>query len=120
MAILYRDIYADAGCAWPGPNDAGEIEWATDGDLVDLTGYTAALKARAYPDANTAVLELDEGDGITLGGVAGTIEIEISAARTLAMGVGVFPYDLTLTPSGGDTFVFMRGHIHVSQTMARA
>ncbi len=119
MAILYRDIYADAGCVWPGPNDAGEIEWATDGVLVDLTGYTASLKARAYPDASTALIELDEGDGITLGGVAGTIEIEISAARTTAMGAGVFPYDLMLTPLGGDAFVFMRGHIYVEQTMAR-
>ncbi len=87
---------------------------------MDLTGYTATLKARSYQEAGTAILELDEGDGITLGGAAGTIEIEISAARTAAMGAGVFPYDLLLTPSGGEAFVFMKGHIHIEQVMSRA
>jgi hypothetical protein len=45
---------------------------------IDLTGCTARLKVKR---GNTELLSLTSGDGVTLGGDAGTIELEIEFAN---------------------------------------
>lgn len=66
---------------------------------IDLTGYSAALQIK-YPVGDlVTLLSLDSDNGISLGGINGTVDINITADQTLnrvydwAFGF----YDLILT-----------------------
>jgi hypothetical protein len=48
---------------------------------VDLTSYTARMQVRKT-FGGVELIELTSGDGITLGGVDGTITIDMTAAQT--------------------------------------
>ena len=74
------------------------LTWTADGSSVDLSNYTAAMK---IVNGQDEVIELTDGDGITLGGTAGTIAITISATDTSAMSPATCEYDLLLTSQGG-------------------
>lgn len=64
------------------------------GALIDLTGYTAEL--RIGDD-----LTLTDGAGITLGGVAGTATVVISAVQTAALVSASGVYELDVISGGG-------------------
>jgi hypothetical protein len=84
------------------------ITWLVDdsesADPVDLTGWTARMKVKDKGDLGAALasidpwLEITSGDGITLGGVAGTIRLFVSASDTAMLGkpVSKLLYDLEL------------------------
>jgi hypothetical protein len=117
MPVLEEDLIVDKGADYPGPTDVSEYEWRSgepDDDgvvpLVDLTGYTAAMKVRAKP-TSTALLSLTSGAGITLGGPAGTIRIAITATQTLLLNDGWHVYDLLLTDSLGGKTKFLAGRL---------
>lgn len=76
------------------------LTWTTNGTPVDLTNYTARMDVRVSHHANTAVLELASGSGITLGGTAGTILLEASAVETAGVPSGQYVYDLELVSPG--------------------
>lgn len=92
---------------------------------VDLTGYSARLQLRTlWGDANAA-LTLSNGSGITLGGVAGTIEIEITAAQSEALiasgsGDAQYLHDLRLVAPGGDVIRLLHGTVTVSPRITSA
>lgn len=69
----------------------------TDGNAIDLTGYTAAMQVRTTPDAATALVSLTTGSGITITGATGTILVNMSAAQTGA---------LTSTTQAGTPYVY--------------
>lgn len=56
------------------------------GAAVSLTGCTAMMQVRASV-GGTVIFDLTSSSGITLGGAAGTIDIQISAASTAAASV---------------------------------
>jgi hypothetical protein len=89
-----------------------------DGDPVDLTGYTAAMKVRATP-ADDAVLSLTDEDGITLGGAAGTVDVVITATESALIDAGRYYYDLELTSAGVVTR-FIQGTFRVSAQITSA
>jgi hypothetical protein len=122
VAIAPHNFRLVAGQRFPVSDDAGTFTYEDANGLVDLTGYTAKLKAREYPDATTSIVSLTNGAGITLGGVLGTIVVAFTAVQTAAMGEGVFPYDLVLIPPTGvaDQFVFIAGFLNIDQMMSRA
>jgi hypothetical protein len=69
-----------------------------NGTAINLTGYTAArFMAREVIDSATPFISLSIGSGITLGGAAGTITLNMSAAATgaLTQDKGVFEIDVT-------------------------
>lgn len=71
---------------------------------IDLTGFTAKMEGRtAYLGLPAPFFTLTtENGGITLGGVAGTVRLYMSAATTSLLSLnGV--YDLKLISSGGTT-----------------
>jgi len=69
----------------------------SDGNLVDLTGYTSAMQVRETFASAATILDLTtENGGITLGGAAGTITLAISAATSAAIDEGQYIYDLEL------------------------
>lgn len=79
------------------------LTWRTGSPsaAVNLTSYTARMQARTSPDASSPVLSLTTGNGITLGGSAGTITLSRSAAQTAALPAGRYLYDLELESAGG-------------------
>lgn len=62
----------------------------------DLTGYSATMTIRPFVGANTTTLVLTDGDGITLGGVAGTVNITIDSATTADLNPSRYVYDFVL------------------------
>jgi len=63
---------------------------------INLTGYSATMTIRPFVGANTTTLVLTNGNGITLGGVAGTVAISISAATTADFEPSRYAYDFML------------------------
>ena len=72
----------------------------SSGSLVDLTSYTAALKAKVNKDDANAVIDSTSNLTITLGGAAGTITFAMTASQTAALTFRTAYYDLELTLSG--------------------
>jgi len=68
----------------------------TGNTLWNLTGYSATMTIRPFVGSNTTTLVLTNGNGITLGGVAGTVNITISAAVTADFEPTRYSYDFVL------------------------
>jgi len=67
---------------------------------VDLTGYAARFQARERPGAPDVLLELTtENGGVTLGGVAGTVVVDIPEEASAA-GWTHAEFGLELIPPG--------------------
>jgi hypothetical protein len=64
---------------------------------VDLTGWTAELKAKATVDSEENIIDLTTAPGIVLGGTAGTITITVSATATTAITEDELHYCLKYT-----------------------
>lgn len=89
------------------------------GQVIDLTGYTARLQVRRSATASgDPLLEATEGDGITLGGTAGTIAIEISADAMAGLPAGDLRYDLELV-SGSQVTRLIEGVFKVSPEVTK-
>ena len=69
-----------------------------EGVEVDLTDYTARMQIRASRENDTVLKEITNGGGITLGGIAGTIQLKFISGVDSIDNV----YDLELTDAGGD------------------
>lgn len=89
-----------------------------EGDLVNLTGYTARLQVRATHQSTTALLALTDGSGLTLGGAAGTIDIEASAGQTTSLKPGTYVYDLELV-TGATVTRLLEGAFTVTPEVTR-
>ena len=90
----------------------------SNGDPIDLSGYTAALQVRK--DYNSpAVVSLTHSSGLTLGGAAGTIAIVINATATAALEAQTHYYDLVITSSGGIATRILEGKFDVVQGITR-
>jgi hypothetical protein len=88
----------------------------TDGVLLDLTSYTAAMQVRPFAASTTKILDLTSSSGITLGGVAGTVAVNVSAATMAAAAVGRHVYDFELTsPSGIKTKILVGAFIIIQE-----
>ena len=84
-----------------------------DGSLINLsTGYTAKM---VIGDGASA-LTLTGGSGLTLGN--GTIDVVVTAAQTKAFEAGTYPYDLTITATGGDTILLLRGNFYNNRVLS--
>lgn len=79
---------------------------------VDLTGYTAELQIRPYPQA-TSIL-YDASSNITLSGPTGIITINIPAATTGGFAWWSGVYDLRLTALDGTAYRFAQGSVTVN------
>lgn len=68
----------------------------TGNTLWDLTNYSATMTIRPFVGSNTTTLVLTNGNGITLGGAAGTVDITISATVTADFEPSRYAYDFVL------------------------
>lgn len=126
--LFYENLAVVQGVAYPSAIDPTSWTWRSGTKdpvtglppAIDLTGYTANLKIRASRDASAAALvSLTQADGITLGGVAGTVAVALSAARTAALPAGTCFYDLVLTPPVGNPVPFVAGEVRVEPWIGR-
>lgn len=108
MAAAEYNIYCDQGSTLSLSltyKDSNEAP-------VNLTGYTARMQVRTEPNASSTLLSLTSGSGITLGGSAGTIAIQVPASTTEALPNGNFIYDLEIV-TGSTVTKLIRGAFRV-------
>ena len=95
------------------------MTWKIDNVPVNLTGYTARLQARIDVDETETILSLTTGAGITLGGAAGTITLDQSAAQTAVIPAGTYIYDLEMVAGTGTVTRLVQGELIVSPEVTR-
>lgn len=87
---------------------------------VDLTGCTARMQMRGtITDAVPLITLTTENGGIVLGGVAGTIELVITATVTAAITWAAAVYDLEIVFPSGDVRRLVYGPVTVSLEVTR-
>jgi hypothetical protein len=92
--------------------------WQSNGAPVNLTGYTAKLQIRQYPNG-TLVLQKATSDGsITLGGANGTISFTVSVANAATLYSAIqqgrqLKYDLIMTSPGNVYTKLLKGYVTV-------
>lgn len=90
------------------------------GALIDLSGYTARMQARAGHTAQSVLVSLTTENGrIALGGAAGTVTLTIAAADTALLPSGSYVYDLELVSAGGVVTRLLEGCCQVSPEVTR-
>jgi hypothetical protein len=94
------------------------LTWLEDDVPKDLTNYTARMQVRSTYDSPTTILDIDTDDGITLGGAAGTIELEVAATTTEDIKPGLYVYDLELI-TGSIVTRLIEGSFYVSPEVTR-
>jgi hypothetical protein len=85
----------------------------------DLTSYTARMQMRTAVGASSTLLSLTNGNGITLGGAAGTVSVSVSAAATAAITAGRYVYDLEVQSAAGQVWRVIEGKATVSAEVTR-
>jgi len=81
------------------------VRWRHDGVPVDISGYTAELKARTHLDAPEAALELSTNDGIILDAAKSIAFVVISRDLSVSL-KGRYTWDLVMiAPDGTETMV---------------
>lgn len=108
---------------WQGATWHYELTWST-GDPsapVNLTGYEARMQVREEIDSTDTILDLTSliGGAITLGGAAGTIELDLSATATAEVTPGTHVYDLELESGAGVVTRLLQGNFVVSAEVTR-
>lgn len=92
------DITCDQGSTF-----SRVLTWKdSNGDPINLTGYTARMQLRVESTSTAAALSLTTENGrIALGGSAGTITLTIAAADTASLASGPYVYDLEVVSGAG-------------------
>ena len=107
---IYQGATFRKRLTWKGPSGAP----------IDLTGCTARMQVRSEVESSTVLLSLTtENGGITLGGVAGTIELFVSddASTLFTWTAGV--WDLEIEFPGGEVTRLAQGSVSVSPEVTR-
>jgi len=81
----------------------------------DLSGCTAHMQIRTKVNA-PVLIELYDGDGITLG-ADGVIDLVITSERTMLLELKKAVYDLYVNFPGGDSLRVIQGAVTVSLTV---
>ena len=89
------------------------------GTALNWTGYTAQMQVREAADSTAYLLSLANGSGITLGGTAGTILVNISNAQSAAISAGSYAYDLELISGSSAVTRILQGAFNVVGNVTR-
>jgi hypothetical protein len=108
---------------WQGATWHYELLWETGTPAapVDLTDYSARMQVRAEIASDTTLLDLtsDLGGAITLGGAAGTIDLDLTATETADLTPGTHVYDLELESDTGTVTRLLQGSFVISPEVTR-
>jgi hypothetical protein len=111
MTLQYPNPDYPESCA--DPLDCPEfLDW-------NLTGYTARMQVRKYPESATPEIELTTSNNrITLGGASGTIQLLIRAEDTAALEFsGV--YDLEIVAPNNEIDRIIEGTFTLSKEVTK-
>lgn len=87
---------------------------------VNLTGYTARMQIRETIESTTIIQSLTtENGGITLGGVAGTITLLISATDTATFTFDAAVYDVEIIGTDGVVTTVLSGNVYLTDETTR-
>lgn len=90
------------------------------GTALNWNGFTAKMQVREAADSTAYLLSLATGgSGITLGGTAGTILVNISNAQSAAVSAGSYAYDLELISSSSAVTRILQGAFNVIGQVTR-
>ncbi len=90
------------------------------GSPVNLTSYTARMQVRKTPSSDIKILDLTTENGaITLGGVAGTITVNVTATAMAAVQANKYRYDLEVVSAGGVVTRLLEGVFLVTAEVTR-
>lgn len=98
------------------------LTWKTGTPLVpvDLTGMTARMQVREELKSAAVLLEMTtENGGIALGGVAGTIDLYLTAVQTAGYTWESGVFDLELVTSPTEITRLVEGTVTVSPEVTR-
>lgn len=88
--------------------------------LVNLTGYTARMQLRTIPASDDVALELTTENGrISLGGAAGTINLDLPASVTEDLAANQYAYDLEVIAPSGFVTRLIEGFVNVDPEVTR-
>lgn len=104
--------------AYQGATYDLSLTWTIGGTAVDLTNYSAAMQVRTAANATATVFSLTNGTGITLGGTAGTIGINIDSTAMGAAAAGQYVYDLELN-SGSEVTRLIQGTFQIQAEVTK-
>ena len=104
---------------WQGADYDKTFTVTQGGTALNWSSYTARMQVRDSSDATATLLSLTNGSGITLGGTAGTILINISNAQSSAIDAGSYSYDLELISGSGAVTRILQGSFIVSGQVTR-
>jgi len=109
-------IVIEKGATYP----TDPMTWKdSSGNAIDLTGYTARLQMREIDNVALILTLTTENGGITLGGTAGTIVLNISAATTSAITQSDGIYDLEVVSSSGTVTRLLEGSVQFRAEVTR-
>ena len=115
MALSTYDMYSDQGSDFDTV-----ITYTDDSDvLVNLTGCTARMQVRQFSSSPNARLTLTSSSGITLGGAAGTIRVQISSEALSAVPAGQYAYDIELVDTSSKVLKILSGPFVVNAEVTR-
>src|SRR5210317_2401271 len=106
MAV-YSNIVIDQGADYSASIDVTD----SDGDTIDLSGYTAAGQIRKTYSSSTAV---NFTVSIASPASAGILNIGLSNTQTNAMKAGRYVYDVEITNSGGVKTRVLEGQVEIT------
>ena len=106
MAV-YSNIVVDQGADYSASIDVAD----SDGDNIDLTGYTGAGQIRKTYSSTTAVnFAVAVADPST----SGVLNISLTNSQTNAMKAGRYVYDVAITSSGGTKTRVLEGQLEIT------
>lgn len=97
-----------------------QLTYSIDDVDVNLTGYSARMQVREKHTSTSTVLNLtNTNGGIVLGGVAGTINIVVTASQSSGLAAKEYVYDLELVSSGSVVTRLIEGKFIVTPEVTR-
>ena len=96
-----------------------EVLWRDEaGDPIDITGSSAKLQIRINHRSEDAILTLTDGDGLTINGANGQVDIDMTAEQTEIETLDNV-YDLELVLANGDVVTLMQGKLTIYEDVTR-
>ena len=74
-----------------------QFRWKVDGQVMNLTGYTAKMQLKKNYGGAAAFELSTTNSRILLGGAGGTVSLELAPQETAGLPAGNYVYDLELT-----------------------
>lgn len=91
----------------------------SDGNPINLTGYTARMQIREVITDASPIISLTDPTDIVLGGVAGTVELIITNAVTGALAISCGVYDLEMINPSSNVRRLLEGNVSVDDEVTR-